>query len=202
MMARTVLSALVMLGAVPAHAQDGSAGQDIVVLEARTLDANSGRTSINIAAGDHNQQAAAALVAIGTFATGALSLDQTLTENNRGIAGPAEVVVGAGAVTDNSGLVSLNVSAGNGNQSANLTILNISQSGALSDLQLSQARAPSEPSGSISPSSADTEHSVSIANDAFSGNAGLVQINLTGGEANASANTFVLNVSAGGQQQP
>jgi len=194
------LAALGLAG--PAMAQETTAVDDLITLPAGTLESSSGRVAVNVASGDGNQQAGAALLSLGAVAAGTLELHQIIP-----VAVPvgersAAIVVGSDSIVGNTGLISFNASAGTANQSANLAILNVSETGALSDLQLSQARAPTEPSGSNSPGIADSEQSVSIASDAFSGNAGLVQINLTGGEANTSANTFMLNVSAGGPPQP
>ena len=70
--------------------------------------------------------------------------------------------------------------------------------GAVSDLMLAQARAPTEPSGPSAQSLDPRNDSVIVDDTALGGNSGLVQINLIGGERNSSANTFALNVSAGG----
>jgi hypothetical protein len=63
---------------------------------------------------------------------------------------------------------------------------------------LAQASAPTEPSGASDQGLTGRNDSVVVDDTALSGNSGLVQMNLIGGERNSSANTFALNLSAGG----
>lgn len=178
-------------------AQDLPVPQDDVVVEAGQGSGNSGRVAINIASGSQNQQAAAATIAIGNIASQAITVEQIIAT-----ADPADratgIAIGPGALSNNSGMVSINLTAGNQNQSANLAALGIGNFGAVSDLMLAQARAPTEPSGPSAQSLDPRNDSVIVDDTALGGNSGLVQINLIGGERNSSANTFALNISVGG----
>lgn len=178
-------------------AQEMPAPQDDVVIAAGEGSGNSGRVAINIASGSQNQQAAAATIAIGNIASQTTAVDQViatadLTDRATSIA------VGPDAFSNNSGMVSINLTAGNQNQSANLAALAIGNLGAVSDLMLAQARAPTEPSGASAQGLDPRNDSVIVDDTALGGNSGLVQVNLIGGERNSSANTFALNISAGG----
>ena len=109
------------------------------------------------------------------------------------------IAVGPNSFSNNSGLLSVNISAGNQNQSASLASLAIGNSGVVSDQMLAQTSAPTGPSGASAQGLENANDSIVIDDTAFSSNSGLVQMNLVGGERNSSANTFALNISAGGE---
>ena len=189
----------IVLAIAPAAAQTQMPGasQDSILVEVGQGSDNAGRVAINIASGSNNQQAAAATIALGEIAAQSIAVRQTIL--------PADltdratrIVIGPGAFSNNSGMVSLNLAAGNQNQAANLAALAISNTGAVSDLMLAQASAPTEPSGASDQGLTGRNDSVVVDDTALSGNSGLVQMNLIGGERNSSANTFALNLSGGG----
>ena len=195
--AGTALAAM----AVPAHAQtppDAEEPIDRVVIEQGQASGNSGRIAVNVVAGDRNQQAGAAAIAIGDTTVLSQSLTQLMIDPSNEDRRTA-VSIGAGAFSNNAGLVSVNVTAGASNQSANLAALSIYGSGAISDQALAQMRAPTAPAASPAPSLASANDGIVIDDAAFAANSGLVQVNVVGGERNSSANTFALNVSAGGK---
>jgi hypothetical protein len=179
-------------------AQDAVAPDNQVIISATEGAGHTGRLAVNIAAGNHNQQASSALVAHGDVAVtiGAITQLSTSTGSedtaNR-------ITIEAGAFAGNSGLVSLNITAGTQNQSANLAALAIGPAGALSDLLLEQARAPIEPSGGTAQTATGPNDVITIGDDAFGQGSGLFQANVIGGERNSSANTFSLTVAVSGQ---
>lgn len=188
-----------VLAAAPAAAQTlaAEAPQDSVLVEADQGSGNGGRVAINLASGSQNQQIGAATIAFGDVASQSLAVEQTII--------PADltdrvtsIVIGPAAFSNNSGMVTLNLTAGNQNQSANLAALAISNNGAVSDLMLAQASAPTEPSGASAQVPGSRNDNVVVDDTALGGNSGLVQMNLIGGERNTSGNTFTLNISAGG----
>lgn len=187
------------LAAAPAAAQTlaTDAPQDSVLVEADQGSGNGGRVAINLASGSLNQQAAAATIALGNITSQSMTVEQTIFPGD--LADRAtSIVIGPAAFSNNSGMVSLNLTAGNQNQSANLAALAISNNGAVSDLMLAQASAPTEPSGASAQVQDPRNDSVVVDDTALGGNSGLVQMNLIGGERNTSGNTFTLNISAGG----
>lgn len=199
---RPIIKAIAIAAAVTAspsagHAQEQAAAQDEVVIAADEGSGNSGRLAINIASGSQNQQAAAATIVIGNIASQAIAVHQIIANADQADR-TTSIAIGPGALSNNSGMVSINLTAGNQNQSANLAALVIGNLGAVSDLMLAQARAPTEPSGPSAQGLDPRNDSVIVDDTALGGNSGLVQINLIGGERNSSANTFALNVSAGG----
>jgi hypothetical protein len=191
--------AAVLAAAAPAVAQTqaAEASQDSILVEASQGSGNGGRVAINLASGLQNQQAAAATIALGNFVSQDSSVQQTIFPAHLADR-VTSIVIGPAAFSNNSGMVSLNLTAGNHNQSANLAAVAISNNGAVSDLMLAQASAPTEPSGASVQVPGSRNDSVVVDDSALGGNSGLVQINLIGGERNTSGNTFTLNISAGG----
>lgn len=179
-------------------AQDAAEPDNQVIIAANEGAGHTGRLAVNIAAGNHNQQAASALVAQGDVAVTIGAITQISTST--GVEDTANrITIEAGAFAGNSGLVSLNITAGAQNQSANLAALAIGPAGALSDLLLEQSRAPIEPSGGTAQTATGPNDVITIDDDAFGQGSGLFQANVIGGERNSSANTFSLTVTVGGQ---
>lgn len=192
-------SALLMpVLAAPLAAQDGEPPRDSVEVASGELSGNHGRLAINLAAGDANQQIGAATVAIGDLALTGQSVEQ-LNGTGPGADRTTDITIGAGALSNNTGMVSLNLTAGTRNQSANLASLAIGNNGAVSDQMLAQASAPMNPAASTDPAHSPANDTIDIDGTALAGNSGLVQLNVVGGEDNSSANTFALNISAGGE---
>ncbi|MFA6219218.1 MAG: hypothetical protein WC692_05515 [Erythrobacter sp.] len=195
--AATAMAAALTAASGAALAQQRPPAQDDVLIAAGEGSGNGGRVSINIASGSQNQQASAATIVIGEIASQSIAVQQAI--DNADLTDRAtSIAIGPGALSNNGGLVSLNVTAGNQNQSANLAALAIGNRGVVSDLMLAQASAPTEPSGPTAHGLDPRNDSVIVDDTALGGNSGLVQVNLIGGERNSSANTFALNISAGG----
>jgi len=178
-----------------ATAQTTPQPQSTAVLSAGDT-VSSGRIAINIAAGNLNQEANVAVIAAGAQTATPTALTQSLGTSSAS-AGSASARIEDGALAGASGLVAVNVAAGNGNQLANLAIIAIGIDAPIaSEPLLEQARASQQPSG-LPGGSTTPEASAQLASSAFEGSTGLVQANLVGGERNSSSNTFVLTVEAG-----
>lgn len=196
---RSVLAfSLAAIAIAPLCAQSSDVPRDEATFGEGEGSGNSGRVAFNVAAGSRNQQLSSAVLAQGDVAASKEAVRQSMqpTDDEDRL---TSLTVMDGAFSNNSGLVSINLTAGSQNQSANVAALTIATSGALSDQLLEQSRAPAEPSGGIEPGSVEANDSVAIGDGAFSGGSGLTQVNLIGGERNSSANTFSLNISAEGQ---
>lgn len=170
--------------------------QNHVMAGPGTVSGANGRVAVNLAAGNGNQQISSAVVALGGVAVGQNNAFQAIALGN---AGDRETMVEIldDAFVGNSGLISLNISAGNQNQSANLALLAIGNLVTMSDQNLAQTRAPIEPEGGSGEGAGLPNDTVKLSDGAFRENSGLVQLNLIGGERNSSANTFQLSISAG-----
>ena len=178
-----------------AAAQTTPQPQSTAVLSAGDT-VSSGRIAINVAAGNLNQEANVAVIAAGAQTATPTALTQSLGTSSAS-AGSASARIEDGARAGASGLVAVNVAAGNGNQLANLAIIAIGIDAPIaSEPLLEQARASQQPSG-LPGGSTTPEASAQLASSAFEGSTGLVQANLVGGERNSSSNTFVLTVEAG-----
>ena len=193
-----VVPTLLALAAAQSVAQTADPAENIVtVLEGEGSD-NQGRVAVNIAAGTQNQQIGSAVVAIGDLPIAvhdALQQIDAADPNDR----RTQIQIGSGAFSNNGGMASINIAAGIQNQSANLATLTVGNSGVVSDQMLAQTSAPLQPVQALAEGPENPNDPVSVNESAFGGNSGLVQVNLVGGERNSSANTFALNVSAGGK---
>lgn len=179
-------------------AQEVPKQDNAIVLANGEASGSTGRTAVNIAAGNHNQQVSSALIAQGNVAiTHGDIVQHAAIRASEDTANRIEI--GSSAFAGISGLASINITAGTQNQSANLATLAIGQSSALSDQLLQQTRAPIEPSGGTAHAETGPNDVVTIDDGAFGRGNGVFQANLIGGERNASANTFSLTVTAGGQ---
>lgn len=192
-----MVSALLTLTASPAVAQTVEPAEDIVTVSEGEGSNSQGRVTVNIAAGTQNQQIGSAVVAIGHLPIAvhdALQQIDTANPNDR----RTQIQIGTGAFSNNGGMASINVAAGIQNQSANLATLTVGNSGVVSDQMLAQTSAPLQPVQTLAEGPDNPNDTISVNESAFARNSGLVQVNLVGGERNSSANTFALNVSAGG----
>lgn len=174
----------------------GDQARDQVLVPSGMVKDSDGRISINMAAGAGNQQLSGATVAVGDVAAVAGIARQTIATSDPGDR-ETLITVQDGAFAGNSGLLSVNISAGNQNQSANLAQLAVGNLMATSDELLEQSRASTEPKGGTTGAAADPNDTIHLSDGAFADNSGLVQVNLVGGERNSSANTFQLTGLAG-----
>lgn len=197
-------AALVLIGSLGSVAQSQATAPavsepvaDEAIVSGGTSSGGQGRIAVNVASGDLNQQAAAAVIATGGGSVGVATLSQHQD------AGPfadrsSRAVIDDGAFAGSRGLISVNVAAGSGNQEANFAAIATGIEGlAVTDIALSQTRASSQPSGGPA-QPGQSNDTASLAPGAFKDAQGLVQVNLIGGERNSSANIFALTVSVQG----
>jgi hypothetical protein len=153
---------------------------------------STGRTAVNAAAGNRNQQANVAVIAIGEAAAGTGAVIQSSDAFDVPPSAHKSATIADNAFANSSGMVAVAVAAGSANQQANLAVFGIGNPGrTVSDAMLSQTRAESN-SGLISKESAAPEIVTGVSAGAFAGSTGLVQLTLVGGDRNSSANIFVL----------
>lgn len=198
---RLLALALVIACALPtatsAADPDPTNESEDVVAVAGGHEGSTGRAAINAAAGNFNQQANVAVIAIGDTALSSGFVAQITDADAAAPSAHKSATITGNAFANSSGLIAVNVTAGSANQQANLAVIGIGIEGlVVTDLTLSQARASHSPSGQSDETNAP-EIVTGISSGAFAGSAGLVQVSLVGGERNSSANTFVLNASGG-----
>jgi len=188
---RSIFAALLL---AVAAAGPASAADDSVTIQGGAV---TGTGTVNVAAGNSNQQANAALIASGGFAADLATVTQQMGDaaDSRG---SLSATVAGGSFAGSSGWLAINGAAGSGNQQANLAVIALGTTGvAMSDTALSQARASHEPTGGPESGAAASDRTVAIGGGAFANSSGLVQVSLIGGDRNSSANILALSASAG-----
>jgi hypothetical protein len=159
---------------------------------------STGAVGVNAAAGSNNQQANAAVVAVGDTSLATGLIVQNMEESDSLRRSSKKASIAEGAFAGSTGIIAVNVTAGSNNQQANLATIAIGIEGqAATDALLSQTRASQQPVGELAESDAP-EAATAIGAGAFENSSGLVQVSLIGGERNTSANTFTLTVEASG----
>jgi hypothetical protein len=186
----------ILLGALLSVSLAGAAraSDDSVTIQGGKI---SGAATVNVAAGNHNQQVNAGLISSGTSSATLATVFQSVSDTPDSN-GSLAAAVAPGSFIGSSGWVAVNGTAGSGNQQANLAIFALGTTGAaMSDTALSQARASHEPTGGPDQAAVANDRTVAIGDGSFAGSSGLVQVSLIGGDRNSSANIFALTSSAG-----
>ena len=156
-----------------------------------------GRAAINQAAGQGNAQANQAALSLSSdgIASAAASARQQLEPvAAAALARRAQARIDAGAFADARGLLQLNQSAGAGNAQLNQFALARGRDGssALDDAALAQVAGPA--AAPLETRRAPGLREAAIADDAFRGGQGVLQLNQTAGTGNASVNAIVLRL--------
>lgn len=192
----TAVAAMSGSTAGTASAQDP--GYDLAILNGGAFPNAQGNIAVNATAGANNQQANIAVIAKGNDATGTAALVQFLETTDASADRQMSAHIADGAFANSSGLIAINVSAGNDNQQGNLALLSIAGVGtAAGDLVLSQSRASRDPAANQGPD-AINDGTAMVAPGAFENSSGVVQLNIIGGERNSSSNLFALSIQDGG----
>jgi hypothetical protein len=190
--AAVVIASLSALAA-PAFAQTAA---DTLQIGENAFVGSQGNVGVNAAAGSLNQQANTGVVANGSELSISLgAVRQHLGENTvSSSAHPQSATIADDAFAGSNGVIAVNGAAGAENQQANVFAIAIGIEGrTLAADVLSQTRASTEPPETTD-SPADLK-TADIGPQAFSQASGLVQVNLTAGERNSSANLFALTLA-------
>jgi hypothetical protein len=183
-----------LLAPVPARAQD-IGGMATTMIRDSALQGVQGRIAINVTAGDSNAQANAAALAMGSVAYATNAVHQSVDSRGMGTSTAALAVITDHAFAQANGLLAVNQASGTGNVQANLLAIAVgAEVEAVAESRLSATSAPIAPPGGIA--RARTREAI-IADTAFDGARGLIQVNQTAGSGNATANQFVLIFQTG-----
>jgi len=211
-LARVLVLPAVLALATPVLAFAQQAGGPLPGTDAASIGADAGRGlagrgAINLAAGDGNAQANLAAIALSPDGPGLIELQArqriALAPAPRAElrARDASARIDGHAFADSSGLLSVNQAAGGGNAQLNLFALGnadaaIAASGpaGLDDAALAAVAGNYPTEGTELPPG--LRHAV-IAEDAFRGSQGVVQVNQTAGVGNFSTNAIVLQLPGG-----
>ncbi len=204
--AGTALSILLLVSG-PAWASDDTP-LDQAVIEGAAVSGAQGRIAVNQAAGTGNAQAN-----LGALATsdGGLGLVGVHAAQKPGAASPAlrerdaAARIQHGAFSGSQGVLSVNQIAGSGNAQANLFMVGQGPQGVVAagvhgisgidDAALADVAGDANTTeGAVVPS---WRREAVIADDAFRGSQGVVQVNQTAGVGNSSTNAIVLQLPGG-----
>ena len=205
-LAATALSILLLVSG-PAWASDDTP-LDQAVIEGAAVSGAQGRIAVNQAAGTGNAQAN-----LGALATsdGGLGLVGVHAAQKPGAASPAlrerdaAARIQHGAFSGSQGVLSVNQIAGSGNAQANLFMVGQGPQGVVAagvhgisgidDAALADVAGDANTTeGAVVPS---WRREAVIADDAFRGSQGVVQVNQTAGVGNSSTNAIVLQLPGG-----
>lgn len=190
-----------------ATAAQASFGQSIALpvshslISDAALAGSAGNIAVNNSAGIGNTQANMAAVSVGgELATADLRSRQQAAAGARATNGNERAEISSHAFRDAAGIIAINQSSGNGNAQANLVAIAFGNMAEVSIEQLGRVSVAHDVSTGLEGNSEDTgtQRSV-IADSAFAGARGVVQVNQLAGSGNSSANVFALSVGVGAQ---
>jgi hypothetical protein len=182
--------------ATPALSQN----TDTLSISGDALAGSEGRVGVNAAAGTFNEQVNSAAIANGDLAIATNVVRQHIGDNTvSGESDAQNASITGTAFSNSQGALAVNGVAGTENQQANLAAIGIGIEGPVVSLDvLSQTRSSQEPAGYQN--EPDLTKNAEIGPHAFEESSGLVQVNLTAGERNSSANLFALSITEGADQ--
>ena len=182
-------------GAARAQGIDRAAQGDSVLIDAEALSGSRGRIALNAAAGLNNQQANAASVAIGTHSATYTSVGQSAPDSTlRSSSVDNQAWILNGVMGAAHGLLSINQASGDQNRQSNTMRVEIADMAVSSDdvLAATVSGQPAAPRPAVNPTG---RREVGIAEGAFNGANGIVQINQAAGMQNVTANTVQLRAT-------
>lgn len=167
------------------------------LIDGNSLSGARGRNVVNMAAGEANAQQNAAAIALNPngVANVGLFTQQNLNQNSSTVPGLSVSGIGGNAFTNTVGALSINQTSGSGNAQVNGMAIgigldvNVMSESMLSNMSTGAGLAAREPDGGT--------RSATIADSAFTGSRGLVQVNQSAGSGNSTANHFVLEFDLG-----
>ncbi len=167
------------------------------VIDGNALSHVRGRFAVNMSAGDSNAQTNAAAIALSTqdgIAIGLVGGVQATDIRHTGLPDIATASIGGNAFANSAGLISINQSSGVGNAQANGAAFAMGFEEVIAESVLSATTSNAVPAGA---GAGKSHQAVSIADTAFDGAHGLVQVNQSAGSGNSTANNFALQVQLG-----
>jgi hypothetical protein len=163
------------------------------------LAGSTGNIAMNNSAGFGNAQTNMAAISVSDeLAIANIGSHQQAADDLPGSRGSQLSEIGSNAFRNASGIIAVNQSSGNGNAQANLVAIAVGAVSEVSIDQLGRVNASRDMPANSSESTEDSGNQVArIADSAFSGARGIVQVNQLAGSGNRSANVFALSIGAG-----
>ena len=183
---------------IDASAVASTASQSHSLISDTALSNTTGRVAANVTAGDGNAQSNAAAIGFstnGASSSANLSNQQQSTILPAGVRGSEDAAIQSEAFRSVRGLVSVNQSSGSANTQANLAVLGVGRVAEVGVDQLLQVSAPAPGDSTAAPTQPAHAQKSTIADTAFVGSSGVVQVSQAAGMGNRTANIFALGVS-------
>jgi hypothetical protein len=201
-----LLPVLALLLAAPLRAQEAPQDDYSSMLhyltdahiDGQALSGANGVVSVNMAAGDFNQQANLHAFAIGENATTRVRASQQQRSNLATPPDRAGASIGDGAFSGAQGVLSINQASGNGNTELNVVTAALATQGIREAGDAWFATASASAGGAVSPAppaASGSERHVAVESTAMREVHGVVQLNQVAGSANAAANVLQMSVS-------
>ncbi|MCC7632815.1 hypothetical protein [Stenotrophomonas rhizophila] len=171
-------------------------------IDGRALSAADGAITVNMAAGDLNQQANLLAIANGDNAHIAINARQQHRANRVLGEGAmdASASIGGQALNGASGVVMINQASGTGNATLNVVAATLAQQGIRESsdeaLAASEAIASAGGQGTANSGTSAGTRSVAVEATALQGLAGVLQLNQVAGSGNATANQLSISVQS------
>lgn len=167
------------------------------VIDGNAMSDVRGRFVANVAAGDSNAQIAAGALAIGVdggSAVAQIGALQAVGSIHATAPDLSIAIIGGQAFTNSVGAISVNQTSGVGNTQANG--MAIAMGVGVEAVSESVLAATTSGVGLVGNGAGAGVKAASIADTAFEGSRGLIQINQSAGSGNSTANNFALQVTA------
>jgi hypothetical protein len=205
---RTALLTGLMLAPLAAHAQQGNDYAAMLSylnqsrIDGRALAGADGAMTVNMAAGDLNQQAN--LMGIANGRNAHINVDARQQQSNNlsisDTAMDASATIGGQALNGASGVASINQASGNGNATLNVVTATLAQQGIRETndeaLAASGALASAGGQGAVNSGRSAGTRRVAVEASALQGFDGVLQLNQIAGSGNATANQLSISVQS------
>lgn len=178
---------------------------DAATIGGRAGESVQGRIAINQAAGSGNAQVNLGAIALSDGGLGVANVHALQRPGNGARERDATALIHDGAFSGSQGVLSVNQVAGSGNAQANLFLVGQGPQGFLASGHQGITGLDDAALAAVAGDATTTEGAVApswrreavIADDAFRGSQGVVQVNQTAGVGNSSANAIVLQLPGG-----
>lgn len=204
--ARLLLTLPLLIGSGAAHATPADAYAAMLAylthsrVDGNALHGSSGAIGVNLAAGDHNQQANLRVLAVGAQAATHIRAQQRQTDNAVQAPDVASASIGGRALDHASGLVSINQASGTLNTQLNTASVALAQPGIreastaqwFADVCACAQQATSTEPGALE--SRPRTRAAAVENGALHGVHGVVQLNQIAGSNNVTANHLSIDM--------
>ena len=201
---RFALVVLACIAAAPVSADDYGAMLGYLTqsrIDGQAFAGASGALALNVAAGDHNQQANLRALAVGPDASADVALRQQRRGDSANAPDSASAVIGGQAFAGVSGLAGINQASGSGNSTFNGVALALAQQGIREtddDGTLSAAFASAgQQHGFDRGGAAGGRRVASVESTALQGFEGVVQLNQIAGSGNDTGNALSMSIQSG-----